>query len=336
MSIRKLLLITIIFISPLFLVGCNFAFAPGGGGGGTSTQKGVYKSYNQGQDWVEKNSLAESDKSLARYDVFKLAFDIFDTNILYQASQVGLFISQDAGDSWRQIYTSGVSDFVLNPKTRGIIYIASNNQVYKTTDNGKNWQLIYSGAKPHVQIASLAINFFDTSQIYILETDGTLLTSLDWGDSWKVIYNFEDKNMQELVIDPYNSQNIYAASQNRLYQSRDQGKSWQDILEGQRQNFPGIEQYKQLLFTNEPNHLIYLSKRGILTSADNGQSWREITLITSPNSVDIHSLSFNSENPEEMYYAVGNILYHTIDGGRNWKTINPEDNNILYLGITQQ
>jgi photosystem II stability/assembly factor-like uncharacterized protein len=350
MQPKKILLIIFFLIIPLVLSACSFAFGPGGGSPGVIGAKGVFKSDNKGEVWLEQNILADNPTGLSGFNVHQLAFDIFDTNILYRSSNVGLFISQDSGNIWQQINTNSISNFVLNPKTRGIIYISTANQIYKTTDNGENWQLIYTEAKPDIDIISLAISYFDTSQVYALESDGTLLLSLNWGDSWKSLYSFEQKDVKQLLINPYNSQHIYVGTSRRLYQSLDQGNSWTEILEDKAKDFPGINQYKQLFFTQPAGNLIYLSRYGIFTSRDNAQSWQPVTLISSPNSVDIQTISFNPNDNKEMYYAAGSILYHTVDAGQNWRTkvlpvpsgarasqllINPDDSNIIYLSITQ-
>ena len=348
MSSKKIFLITSLLIIPLILSACSFAFSPGSGSK-ISGAKGVFKSDTKGEAWFEQNKIKDSQNTISRHDAYKLQFDIFDTRIIYLSTNAGLFISEDSGGSWRQINSNSIYDFVLNPKTRGIIYIATNNQVYKTTNNGESWQLLYAEAKPNITIHNLAISYFDTSHVYLLDSDGTLLMSLDWGDSWKAIHNFNHQDVKDFLIDPHNSQNIYVATGQKFYQSLDQGVTWQDIMENKNQTHPGINQYKQLFFTHQPNNLVYLSKYGILTSADNGHTWQPITLITSPNSVDIHTMAFNPANPDEIYYTVGNILYHTVDNGRNWKTkllpvpgggkasqllIDPNNPNLLYLAIT--
>jgi len=350
MKSKKIFFIISALIIPLILSACNFAFAPGGGSSRVIGSKGVYKSGNQGETWLEQNTVEASTASIASQDIRQISFDIFDSNIIYRAANNGFFISQNNGDSWKKINDLPVDDFVLNPKTRGIIYFAAGNKVFKTTDNGENWTIIYTEAKANVTAVSLAISYFDTSYVYLLTSDGTLLLSDDWGESWQTIAAFEKAQAKKVFVDPHNSHNIFVASHDKFHISNDQGKSWQEIFFEQSKEMPGINKFKQLFFTQKPNNLIYLAGYGILKSKDNGQSWQPVTLITKPNTVDINALGFNPNETNELYYTIGNILYRTVDNGRNWKTktlpipagakvksilIDPRDTNVLYLGVTQ-
>ncbi|OIP55795.1 hypothetical protein CO134_02880 [Candidatus Kuenenbacteria bacterium CG_4_9_14_3_um_filter_39_14] len=350
MKSKKIFFIISALIIPLILSACNFAFAPGGGSSKVTGPKGVYKSGNQGDTWLEQNTLEANATSIASQDIRQISFDIFDSNIIYRAANGGFFISQNNGDSWKKLNDLPINDFVLNPKTRGIIYFSTGNKVFKTTDNGENWTIIYAEAKANVTAVSLAISYFDTSYVYLLTSDGTLLLSDDWGESWQTIATFEKAQAKKVLVDPYNSHNIFVASQDKFYISNDQGKSWQETVFEQSKEMPGINKFKQLFFTQKPDNLIYLAGYGILKSKDNGQSWQPVTLITKPNTVDINALGFNPNETNELYYTIGSILYHTVDNGSNWKTktlpipagakvksilIDPRDTNVLYLGVTQ-
>lgn len=349
MQFKKIFIITAFIITPLILTGCSLPFGPSNNKGRASGPKGIFKSIDHGDNWHEQNFIIDFEKTLAGYDNHQIAFDVFDNNIIYRGTNVGLFMSQDAGDSWRQINNKNINSFVLNPKSRGIIYFISGNQLFKTTDNGQTWQLIYTEGKPNITLSGLAISHFDTSYIYILTSDGTLLLSSDWGDSWQTVYNFKLKT-NKLFISPYNSQLIFVVADREIFRSVDAGKNWQPLLAEQRENFPGIDQFRELQFGNQVNQLIYLSKYGILKSNNNGDTWQAITLITQANTVDINTFAINSKNPSEIYYIVGNILYHSVDNGRNWKTklapipgggkanqllINDQNTDMLYLSIGQ-
>ncbi len=347
-NFKKISSLVILLFLPLILSAC-IPFAPGGSGSGGRAVRGVFKSINQGNDWQVKNSLVNNKKTLSRYNNRQISFSVFDSHIIYRATNVGLFISDNAAESWRQIYSHNVDFFVLNPKTRGLIYIVNNNQVFKTTDDGKKWQLIYSTPKSNIKVVGLAISHFDTSYIYLLTSDGTLLLSDDWGDSWRTVYNFENNQVKKLYLNPRNSQIIFVAGDHVLYRSQDGGKYWVNILDKLNQTYPGADHFKDLIFGSTSQHLIYLSKYGILVSYNAGDSWRPIPLITAPNSVDISVFAYNLQRNSEYYYIADNVLYHSIDSGYNWETkvlplkggvfanqllIDPQDGQILYLSAS--
>lgn len=347
---NKKYLFPILLLLVLLITSACVPFGPQTGKRRVSGAKGVFKSLDRGLNWQEQNVLQNNPKrSLGRYNNHKLAFDIFNSHILYRATNVGLFISENGGEDWRQIFNQSADDFALNPKSRDIIYVVSGSQLFKTTDNGENWQLVYSEAKPNVKIKSVAISYFDTSYIYVLTSDGLLLLSLDWGDSWKTVHNFKT-NANKLYINPYNSQHIYVATSKGFFRSLDEGQSWQEIINDWRDDYPGIDRFKELVFAEEGQALYYLSNYGILKSHNYGDSWRPLTLITPPNSVDINTFSLNPHSSKEIYYVVGKVLYHSLNGGFDWQTkvmpvpdkakvnqllIDPHNSDIIYLSIGQ-
>ncbi|OGG86717.1 hypothetical protein A2V95_03760 [Candidatus Kuenenbacteria bacterium RBG_16_41_7] len=349
MKTKKIFFITGALMITLIFSACSLVFVPGGGNRVIGL-KGVYKSGDQGETWLAENKLEASEATIASQNIRQLVFDIFDSNIIYRAANDGFFISQNGADSWKKINSLPLDDFALNPKTRGIIYFASGNKVFKTADNGENWTVIYTEAKANVTAVSLGISYFDTSYVYLLTSDATLLLSDDWGERWQTVATFGKAQAKKVFVDPHNSRNIFVATQDKFYISNDQGASWQETVFEQAKKMPGINKFKQLFFTQKPNNLIYLAAYGILKSQDNGQSWQPVTLITQPNTVDINALGFNPQETDELYYTIGNILYHTVDNGRNWKTktlpipagtkvksilVDPADTNLLYLGVTQ-
>jgi len=92
--------------------------------------------------------------------------------------------------------------------------------------------------------------------------------------------------------------------------------------------------------------ILYASQYGLLRSADGGNTFEEIPLLTPPSTTAIYSLAINPRNGQEMYYGIATALYRSIDGGQNWTTralpssraarfllIEPEEPARLYLGV---
>lgn len=346
---RKNYWLVLLLLAATTLSAC-VPFGPGGNRGGVHIfgPKGVFKSTDRGYHWQVQNSLAgEEQHNLDRYDNYQLAFDIFDSHILYRATSVGLFLSDNSAESWRQIFKQPVDSFALNPRTRGIIYAVSGNQLFKTTDNGKGWQLIYSDAKTDVVIRSVQVSHFDSSHVYLLTSEGVLLLSTDWGDSWKVVHDFKEP-VQRLYLNPHNSQQLFVLTRHGILRSLDAGYHWREIIKDWRDDFPGIDRPQQIAFAKGGKVMYYLSKYGLLKSYNFGDKWQALKLITPPNSVDISTFTLNPTDSREIYYIVGRVLYHSLNGGIDWQTqvvpvpdkakgnqilIDPQDDNLLYLSI---
>jgi len=94
--------------------------------------------------------------------------------------------------------------------------------------------------------------------------------------------------------------------------------------------------------------ILYVSSYGLFRSDDGGETWKNIKLLTAPNTVNIFSLAINPQNSKEIYYSTPSAIYKTEDGGENWRTlfspserapvtilVNPDDPNVIYLGVAR-
>jgi len=149
-----------------------------------------------------------------------------------------------------------------------------------------------------------------------------------------------------------------AAYQNGLYRSDDGGNNWLDLSAG-FQNFNDSKKFNRLVLNpSQSKSLFWVSKYGILRTDDDGQTWKELKLLTPPGSVDIFSFAVNPKNDKELYYT-GTVLdakkknlkstfYKSMDGGSSWVTkrlpadtipvsldVQPVNTKMLFLGFTQ-
>lgn len=348
MTIKKIFLFVALFIASIFISGCSFTLSPKNNSASLAVAGGFFKSQDKGLAWETKSNFPSIGK--AKLSLKKISFGIAGSNVLYAGSNLGLYVSEDHGDNWQLLIPNNdIADFALNPKTKTVIYAASANKVFKTADAGANWELIYTETRPAVTVKSLAVDYFDTSRVYLLENDGTLLVSLDWGNSWKPLYNFQRPTIK-ILVNRYLNKNLFVAVGNGLFRSFDSGVTWQEIAAIKAADYPGANNFKELFFINQDGGLLYLSRYGLLKSADNGTSWSPLKLVSPPNSVDIETFNYNSKDPSEIYYILDDILYHTLDGGRNWQTkvlpasgqykasgilVDREAPGVLYLSLTQ-
>ena len=218
-------------------------------------RQGIWRSTDKGKTWKAANEglaipyvrwIATSPKQLAL--------------ILAGTEPAGIFVSNDAGDSWninpavlklrdangwflpyspRSGCVRGFA-FAESGPNKGRIYAAVEvGGVLVSDDNGRSWQLAAgSDGKPemnrelgtmiHPDVHSITVHP-SSSDIVTAATGGGLFRSIDAGRSWKNIYPCY---IRAVWVDPIDHQHLVAGpadgvSRNgRIEESRDGGRSW--------------------------------------------------------------------------------------------------------------
>jgi hypothetical protein len=223
--------------------------------------EGIWRSTDKGKTWKAANEglaipyvrwIAASPKQLAL--------------ILAGTEPAGIFVSNDAGDSWninpavlklrdangwflpyspRSGCVRGFA-FAESGPNKGRIYAAVEvGGVLVSDDNGRSWQLAAgSDGKPemnrelgtmiHPDVHSITVHP-SSSDIVTAATGGGLFRSIDAGRSWKNIYPCY---IRAVWVDPIDHQHLVAGpadgvSRNgRIEESRDGGRTWHSAAIG--------------------------------------------------------------------------------------------------------
>ena len=117
-----------------------------------------------------------------------------------------------------------------------------------------------------------------------------------------------------------------------LYRSDDFGETWTEIAS--LRGVPGTDKWtfpppphlahvKSTVFhPHEPQTIFVLVEQGaLLKSVDDGASWTELSSYSRPDDVvyrDAHRLLISADDPEVFYFATGEGLYRSGDGGATW------------------
>jgi len=344
---KKLLFALI--LTTVFLSGCLIKL----GNSQPSAVAGVFKSFDKGNTWVERNVFLHSGgvASIGSLNVINLTFDPQDDKAVYLASEAdGLLYSYDGGDSWMKVnsFPNGkINSVVVDPYNKCVIYATFGNTILKTTDCSRTWSEIYVDTRADKAITALAIDAYDNLVVYAGNTAGDILKSTDGGDNWRVIHRVDDQ-ISKILIYPSDTRIIYVATNARgIFKTTNGGATWSDMNEG-LQKYSGSFEFRNLIFNSGvSNSLILVAKYGLLKTVDGGLNWEPIQLITPPTSVDIFSIAINPENNNEIYYATASTFYKTVDGGLNWITkrlptgavatfmkVDPADPNVIYMGLS--
>ena len=182
----------------------------------------------------------------------------------------GVWKTIDGGRVWFPVFdgqsTSSIGAIAVDPSAPDTVYVGSGestlrdsvgygNGVYKSTDGGKNWT--HLGLDETHHIGKVAIdprnpnNVFVAAigKLYAPNPERGLYRSRDGGRSWQKVLGDENVGAVEVVIDPSNSQVVYAGLWNTrrppwftyaptngpgggIFKSTDGGTTWTRLTNG--------------------------------------------------------------------------------------------------------
>ncbi len=174
---------------------------------------GVYRSDDGGRSWQVKNKGVRADFLPDKYPEFgqcvhKVVLHPSRPERMFLQNHWGLYRSDDAGDSWRDIANGVPSDFgfamVMHPHDPDTVYILplesdefrctpdGKLRVYRTRDAGASWEPLTRGlpqkdALETVLRDAMAADPLNPAGIYFGTRSGQLWGSNDGGASWSLI-----------------------------------------------------------------------------------------------------------------------------------------------------
>ncbi|MGX1930100.1 BspA family leucine-rich repeat surface protein [Flagellimonas sp. 2504JD4-2] len=215
----------------------------------------------------------------------------------------GIYRSIDNGDSW-QASNSGLP---MNTGINALVTSGDNlyaavtySGIYKSTDAGESWE-------------DVNITFNDTfytllvdgPNIYAGNANGGISYSNDGGLNWSYVGG-DIANVQFQDFEVYNGK-VYAAGRPTLYESSDNGASWQQIA------IPGLSP-NGLRALNATDDVFYAANDGsVFISDDNFASWSQVSLTGGSTIVEL----INHEGRVHAATSSGRYFY-TDNQGLNW------------------
>jgi photosystem II stability/assembly factor-like uncharacterized protein len=318
---------------------------------------GVYRTTDAGKTWqqvVYVGQVKDKAVTIANLDIKQLYVSPLDNKLIYAvAGREGVYESTDAGANWHRFFnTLVVEDMVLNPQTRDIMYLAAENRILRTTNGGKDWQGVYLESTSDVIITTLAIDKVNPKVLYAGTSNGSLLKSIDSGNSWQQVHFFKFKQrLTKVAVQSEDGRIIYVAQPaGNLWRTADGGQNWIEVSQALRDKLKVASgAYRALaLIPGVKDALLYATQYGMFRSVDGGQNWTEVKLVTPPNSVAIASLVINPARNQDIFYVAPAAFYRSTDGGASWETlplpadrkpsslvISGSDAKTLYLSFTR-
>jgi len=276
------------------------------------SSNGIYKSYNEGQSWVEVSN------GLSQKKITSLA--ALGSKIFAATEDSGMFVSLNMGVQWMP--------FTNLPKKHISSIVAFNSKIYASNrgegifysqDTGSTW-IAMNSTGLYLNISDIAIN--DTA-IFAATTSSGIYQSYDQGNTWQQsALPMIGMSFGRIIA---RGSKIVATSGNGVFISDNNGLNWNAT------NNDSLE-YGTPFSVNLTDNYIFIGTifDGLFRSPDNGMHWERIN--TGITSEMIHSL-FTKNN--SLYAgSSGGGIYKSSDNGINWSQSNQGINNSYVLSIT--
>ncbi len=274
--------------------GAVYALVKTGGYIFAGTSNGVFRSFNNGGNWVPVNSGLTNTVILAMVnkgtDLFAGCWD-------------GVFRSADNGTTWTQA-SNGLpsSKIIVSMATAGnYLYAATASYgVFASNDNGVNWVSINQGL-PDFYITSVCAH---DSSVFVA-SNGKLYRSSHYGAGWQPLVNGLSTFYTEYLA--ISGDTVYAGSgEHGLLESDNKGDSWSAT------GF--VETYVQCLAQRGGAILAGLfsdnENGGVFLSCDDGMNWESSNFN--------HGSAYAFDSSGSLTYAALFGVSVSSDSGKTW------------------
>ena len=215
----------------------------------------------------------------------------------------GVWKTVNEGTTWEPVFdqavTASIGDIALDPGHSDVLWVGTGEAnifrssqagcgIYKTADGGKTWE--HKGLEDTYTISRIVVDPENSEVVYVAasghewtrnEERGVFKTT-DGGTTWeKILYINDLTGAIDLVMDPDDSQVLYAATWQRIR------KKWNDPR-------------------NEPGY----QNSGIHKSTDGGKTWKEINQgLPEATYRGRIGIDIARSNPDILYAFVDNYEY---------------------------
>jgi photosystem II stability/assembly factor-like uncharacterized protein len=265
----------------------------------------------------------------------------------------------NSGTTWDPVFDKygaySIGIVKLDPNNSNVVWVGTgenNHQrclgygdgIYKSVDSGKSFKNM--GLKESRQIGAIVIDPKNSNTLFVAcegsawgpGAERGLYKSTNGGSTWeKVLFVSENTGINNVVMDPSNSDILYATSEQRrrhiftkigggpesaVYKSTDGGKSWRKIMDG----LPSVEIGGMGIDVSPANpNMVYLvleaqlGKSGFYRSTDKGESWNKMSDYSSSGQY-YNEIVCDPINADKVY-STETVSKVTVDGGKTWSSL---------------
>ena len=283
----------------------------------------VSRSITGGKDW---------ETYTVDYAFSCLAVHPINSEVIFGGEEYsGIYKSHDHGQSWhpanKGIRAAIVFDLAIDSNDSAHILAGTLSGVYEEKPD-KTWsRLLHHG--------TYSLEFHPTDSLtFYAGVSGYLAKTTDGGLSWTYSNYLEWCRVNDIAIDPHNTDTVYIAASRgsdylgRIYKSEDGGALFREVLIAENQSGASYDFNVITFDPSDPQHLFagggdfYAPEipGDLWESRDGGENWSRTGL----KDKIVNALIIDPQNSSTMYAGCGHgssaeaPLYKSTDGGKNW------------------
>ena len=292
---------------------------------------GLYKSVDGGTNWKPiTKGLPGAQEKLGRVG---LAIAASDPGRIYASVEAdkggGVYRSDDAGESWTQVSDDrriggrgpGAMGIAVAPDNPDTVYV-ENTSTWKSSDGGKTF-VGWKGAPGGDDYQRMWINP-GNGEIIALSSDQGVVVSLNGGVSWSSWYNQPTAQFYHVTTDNRFPYWVYGAQQESGSAATMSRSDYGEIT-FRDWRLLGVEEYGTIAVDPLENSIVYggrVSRTNIELSEVQDVSPEPVRRGEYRYNRTL-PLVFSPIDPHKLFFAA-NVVFETIDGGKNWKVISPD------------
>lgn len=142
--------------------------ATGDDDAGDTTSVGVFKSIDGGVTW-NPTGLNSSNSPTSMNDIY---INPNDSNMLWVATNSGVYKTTDAGANWSRTLTGNIKDIKVKPSDPTTIYAVTTNRFYRSVNSGDSFTLISSGLPTSSGRLVIDITPANPDYVYVFRESG--------------------------------------------------------------------------------------------------------------------------------------------------------------------
>lgn len=263
----------------------------------------------------------------------------------------GLWRSVDGGRTWapagKGIAWTDVTAIAVGQGQAGrlgTVYAGTEpSAVFRSTDGGETWKELTGLTKlpsaptwsfpprPETHhVRWIGIDPHDARRLYVAIEAGALVRSLDGGDTWIDRTPEGPYDTHTLALHPHAQGRLYSAAGDGYYESRDEGRTWENIESGLRHGYlfgvavdPADPETVVVSAASGPGRAYSVSTAASYMYVKKGSgAWATVRDgLPEPKGTTISFLATSRNEPHTIYAANNRGIFRSRDAGMGWERL---------------